>query len=70
MSVFTKSRKLLRKKRAEERKQQLENSKKFDEACFDFVETCKILQDHYPEFDTLYLDERLKLFKETFGSIH
>ena len=58
MSVFTKSRKLLRKRRAEERKQQLENSKKFDNACFDFVETCKILQDHYPEFDTLYLDER------------
>lgn len=70
MSVFTKRRKLIRKKQAEERKQQLENSKKFDDACFDFVETCKILQDHYPEFDTLDIEERLKLFKETFDSIH
>ena len=70
MSIFTKRRKALRQKREADRKQQLENSKRFDDACFDVVETCKILQDHYPEFDTLDLEERLKLFKKTFDLIH
>ena len=70
MSLFTKRRKAMRQKQEAYRKQQLENSKKFERGCEDTIKTCKYLQEHHPEFDSLDTEERVKLFSETFNSIH
>ena len=70
MSVFTKRRKIVRKKQEENRKHWEENSKKFDKGCKDTIVTCKYLQEHHPEFDSLDVEERVKLFSETFNKIH
>ena len=70
MSLFTKRRKVVRQKQEEDRKHWEENSKKFDKACQDTIDTCKYLQEHYPNFDSLDSKERTKLFGKTFDKIH
>ena len=70
MSIFTKRRKIVRQKQEEDRKCWEENSKKFGKGCEDTIKTCKYLQEHHPEFDSLDEEERVKLFSETFNSIH
>ena len=70
MSIFTKRRKIVRQKQEEDRKHWEENSKQFDKGCQDVIDTCKYIQEHYPEFDSLDEEERVKLFSETFNSIH
>lgn len=70
MSLFTKRRKAIRQKQEEDRKRWEENSKQFDKGCQDVINTCKYIQEHYPEFDSLDTEERVKLFSETFNSIH
>ena len=69
MSIFTKRRKIVRKKQEEDRKRWEENSKKFKKTCEDTIKTCKYLQEHHPEFDSLDGEERVKLFSETFNKI-
>ena len=70
MSMFTKRRKAIRQKQEEYRKCLEENSKKFNKGCEDTIKTCKYLQEHHPEFDSLDAEERVKLFNETFNKIH
>lgn len=70
MSLFTKRRKIIRQKQEEDRKSLEENSKKFNKGCEDTIKTCKYLQEHHPEFDSLNEEERVKLFSETFNKIH
>ena len=70
MSVFNKRRKIVRQKQEADRKRWEENSKQFDNGCQDVIDTCKYIQEHYPDFDSLDGDERVKLFSETFNKIH
>ena len=70
MSLFTKHRKIVRQKQEEDRKRLEENSKQFDKGCEDTIKTCKYLQEHHPEFDSLDGEARVKLFGETFNKIH
>lgn len=70
MSLFTKRRKVVRQKQEEDRKRLEENSKKFERGCEDTIKTCKYLQEHHPEFDSLDGEARVKLFGETFNKIH
>jgi len=70
MSIFTKRRKIVRRKQEEDRKRWEENSKKFNKGCEDTIKTCKYIQEHYPEFDSLDGEERVKLFGEIFNKIH
>ena len=70
MSLFTKRRKIIRQKQEEDRKSLEENSKKFNKGCEDVIDTCKYIQKHYPNFDSLNEEERVKLFSETFNKIH
>ena len=69
MSIFTKRRKVVRKKQEEDRKRWEENSKKFDKGCDDVINTCKYIQEHHPEFDSLNEEDRVKLFGETLNKI-
>lgn len=70
MSLFTKRRKIIRQKQEEDRKRLEENSKKFNKGCEDTIKTCKYIQEHHPEFDSLDEEERVKLFGEIFNKIH
>lgn len=69
MSMFTKRRKAIRQKQEEDRKRWEENSKKFDKGCEDTIKTCKYIQEHHPEFDSLDGEERVKLFAKTLKEI-
>ena len=69
MSLFTKHRKIVRQKQEEDRKRLEENSKQFDKGCEDTIKTCKYIQEHHPEFDSLDGDERVKLFTEIWRNI-
>ena len=53
MSVFTKRRKKLRQQQKIELKQKEENSKKFEKAMQDHIETCKIIKRDYPGYDNM-----------------
>jgi hypothetical protein len=67
--MFTKRRKAIRQKQEEDRKRWEENSKKFDKGCEDTIKTCKYIQEHHPEFDSLDGEERVKLFAKTLKEI-
>ena len=69
MSVFKKRRKILRQKQEENRKRWEENSKQFDKGCQDVIDTCKYIQEHHPNFDSLNEDERVKLFGKILNNI-
>jgi len=69
MSLFAKRRKIVRQKQEENRKRLEENSKQFDKGCEDTIKTCKYIQEHHPEFDSLDGDERVKLFTEIWRNI-
>lgn len=69
MSLFTKHRKIVQQKQEENRKRLEENSKQFDKGCEDTIKTCKYIQEHHPEFDSLDGDERVKLFTEIWRNI-
>ena len=69
MSLFTKRRKVVRQKQEEDRKHWEENSKKFDKGCEDTIKTCKYIQEHYPNFDSLIEEKRVKLFAKTLKEI-
>lgn len=67
--MFTKRRKAIRQKQEEDRKRWEENSKQFDKGCQDVIDTCKYIKEHYPEFDSLDEEERVKLFAKTLKEI-
>ena len=69
MSLFTKRRKVVRQKQEKDRKHCEENSKKFDKGCQDVIDTCKYIQEHYPNFDSLIEEKRVKLFAKTLKEI-
>ena len=69
MSVFTKRRKIVRQKQEENRKHWEENSKRFDKGCQNVIDTCKYIQKHHPNFDSLDVDERVKLFGKILNNI-
>lgn len=70
MSVFTKRRKKFRKQQKIEQKQKEENSKKFEKAMQDHIETCKIIKKDYPGYDNMKPENALKLYNEIFNKIH
>jgi len=70
MSMFTKRRKVIRKKQEEDRKRWEENKKKFDKGCNDIIKTCDYIQKNHPEFDSLDGDHRVELFGKIFNEIH
>ena len=67
--MFTKRRKAIRQKQEEDRKRWVENSKQFDKGCQDVIDTCKYIQKHYPNFDSLIEEERVKLFAKILNKI-
>ena len=67
--MFTKRRKAIRQKQEEDRKRWEENSKQFDKGCQDVIDTCKYIQKHYPNFDSLIEEERVKLFAKILNKI-
>ena len=69
MSVFTKRRKIVRQKQEEDRKCWKENSKRFNKSCQDVIDTCKYIQEHYPNFDSLIEEKRVKLFAKILNNI-
>ncbi|MBR6907092.1 hypothetical protein IKN40_00930 [bacterium] len=70
MSVFTKRRKKLRKQQQIEQKQKEENSKKFEKAMQDHIETCRIIKKDYPGYDNMNPENALKLYDEIYNKIH
>ena len=70
MSLFTKRRKKLRKQQEIEQKQKEENSKKFEKAMQDHIETCKIIKRDYPGYDYMKPENALKLYNEIYNKIH
>ena len=70
MSLFTKRRKVVRQKQEEDRKRWEENSKQFEKGCQDIINTCKYIQEHYPNFDSLIEEKRVKLFAKILNKIN
>ena len=70
MSVFTKRRKKLRQQQKIDQKQKEENSKKFERAMQDHIETCKIIKRDYPGYDNMNPENALKLYSEIYNKIH
>lgn len=70
MSVFTKRRKKLRQQQKIDQKQKEENSKKFEKAMQDHIETCKIIKRDYPGYDYMKPENALKLYNEIYNKIH
>lgn len=70
MSKFTRNRKKKRLSQAAIRKQQEENSKKFDKAMNDHIETCKIIKRNYPGYDNMKPENALKLYNEIYNKLH
>ena len=70
MSLFNKRRKKLRKQQNIEQKQKEENSKKFEKAMQDHIETCRIIKKDYPGYDYMEPENALKLYNEIYNKIH
>ncbi len=70
MSRFTKRRKQFRKNQEISLKQRAENSKKFDKAMKDHIETCRIIKKDYPGFDNMNPENVLKLYNEIYNEVH
>ena len=70
MSVFTKKRKKLHNQQKIEQKQKEENSKKFEKAMQDHIETCRIIKKDYPGYDYMKPENALKLYNEIYNRIH
>lgn len=70
MSKFTKCRKQFRKNQEISLKQQEENSKKFEKAMQDHIETCRIIKKDYPGFDNMKPENALKLYNEIYNEVH
>lgn len=70
MSRFTKRRKQFRKNQEIILKQKEENSKKFEKAMQDHIETCRIIEKDYPGFDNMEPENVLKLYNEIYNEVH
>ena len=69
MSRFTKRRKQFRKNQEISLKQKEENSKKFDKAMSDYLETIKIIKKDYPGYNNMSPDNALKVFNEVLNKV-
>ena len=69
MSIFTKRRKIVRKRQEEQRKQWEENSKKQNKSMQLIIDTGKYIDEHHPEFDSLDEEERVKLFGKIYKKL-
>lgn len=70
MSRFTRNRKKIRLNQNAIRKQQEENSERFNKAMQDHIETCKIIKKDYPGYDNMNPENALKLYNEIYNQIH
>ena len=70
MSRFTKHRKEIRLKKAEDQKRYEENSEKFNKSMNDILKTCEYIEKNHPEFDSLDEDERINFFWKIFNNFH
>lgn len=69
MSVFTKRRKIVRKKKEEQLKQWKENSKRQDKSMQLMINTAKYIDENYPEFESLDEEERVLLFGKIYKEL-
>ncbi len=70
MSVFTKRRKIVRKRKAEQLKQWKENCKRQDKSMQLMIDTAKYIDENHPEFESLNEEERLLLFTKTYKELN
>lgn len=70
MSRFTKRRKQFRKKQEISLKEREENSKKFEKAMQDHIETCRIIKKDYSGYDYMIPENALKLYSEIYNEVH
>ena len=69
MSKFTRNRKKIRKIKKITDKQKTENSKRFDKAMLDYLETIKIIKKDYPGYNNMSPDNALKVFNEVLTKV-
>lgn len=69
MSVFTKRRKVVRKKQEEDRKRWEENSIKQEKSMQLMIDTAKYIDNHHPEYESLSEEERVKLFVKIYKEL-
>ena len=62
MSIFNKRRKIILKKREEQRKQWEENSKRHDKSMQLIIDTAKYIDEYHPEYESLSGEEKIILF--------
>ena len=70
MSVFTKRRKIARKKQELDKKRKEENGKNFEKAMKDHIKTCEIIKKDYPGYDNMKPENALRLYNEIYIKIH
>ena len=70
MSLFTKRRKVVRQKQEEDRKRWDESLKKTNKSMEDVLKVTKIIEEKYPEFNSMEGDERVKLFAKLYKEVH
>ena len=70
MSVFTKRRKIVRKKKGEQLKQWKENCKRQDKSMQLMIDTAKHIDENHPEFESLNEEERALLFAKIYKELN
>lgn len=70
MSRFTKRRKQFRKNQEISLKEKAENSKKFEKAMQDHIETCRIIKKDYPGFNNMKPENTFKLYTKIYNEVH
>lgn len=68
--MFTKRRKVIRQKQAEDRKRLDESLNKTIKSMEDILKVTKLIEEKYPEFESMDGDERVKLFGKLYKEIH
>ena len=67
--MFTKRRKIVRQKQEEDRKRWEEGCKQQEKSMNNIIKTAKIIEEQYPEFESLDGEERVKLFGQILNKI-
>ena len=70
MSLFTKRRKKIRLKQEEDKKRWNESLEKTNKSMEDVLKVTKIIEEKFPEFESMEGDERVKLFAKLYKEVH
>lgn len=68
--MFTKRRKVIRQKQKEDRKRLDESLNKTIKSMEDVLKVTKLIEEKYPEFESMDGDERVKLFGKLYKEVH